>query len=51
MRTFRVEYFAEVNDECLDKVKKIQSPNIETLVKDFKIRFKNCKRITKIEEV
>lgn len=51
MRTFRVEYFAEVNDECVDLVKTVQKPNIETLVKDFKHTFKNCKRITKIEEI
>lgn len=50
MRTFRIEYFAEVNDECIDLVKKVRYPNIETAINEFKYTFKNCKRITKIEE-
>jgi len=48
MRRYRVYYWKEINDECVDCEKEIEAPNISIAL--LRIDFV-CKRIYKIEEI
>jgi hypothetical protein len=51
MRSYRVYYYKEINDECVDCEIVIEVPRIDNVISEFKEQVQLFKRITKIEEL
>ena len=51
MRPYRVHYYKEINDECVDCEIVIEVPRIDNVISEFKEKVQLFKRITKIEEL
>ena len=51
MRTYRVHYYKEINDECVDCELVVEVPKIDDVIAEFKSKVSVFKRITKIEEL
>lgn len=51
MRKFRVYYYKEVNDECVDYELDIESKHISNIYEDFQEKVRVFKRVYRIEEI
>lgn len=51
MRKYRVYYYKEINDECVDCEKEIESRHMVEVVSNFMDQVRVFKRIYKIEEI
>ena len=50
MRKYIVYYYAEINDECVEREIEVESKNIEIGLAEFRSIVKVYKRVYKIEE-
>lgn len=51
MRKYKIYYYKEIDDECIDFERLIEGENIDIALENFKEEIRVFKRVYKIEEI